>query len=350
MSNYIHIGKRVIGAGLPAYIVAELSANHNQSFDQAVKLILAAKEAEVDAVKVQTYTADTMTLKSDKEFFKIKEGTPWSGRTLYDLYQKASMPWEWQPKLKIIAKELGLDFFSTSFDISSLDFLEDMNVPIHKVASFELVDIPLIKAIAQTKKPLFISTGMATFEEISEAVLAAREAGATEIALLKCTSSYPACSNEMNLRAIPYLSKMFEVPVGLSDHSLNPEISIASIALGARIIEKHLTLSRDIPGPDSDFSLEPAELKQLVGDLRLIESSLGSEVCCTQNCEKSSRVFRRSIFVVKDMKAGDLFTADNLRSIRPADGLSPKYLKNCFGKRAAKDIDRGTPLSWELVS
>jgi pseudaminic acid synthase len=350
MSNYIHIGKRVIGAGLPAYIVAELSANHNQSFDQAVKLILAAKEAEVDAVKVQTYTADTMTLKSDKEFFKIKEGTPWSGRTLYDLYQKASMPWEWQPKLKIIAKELGLDFFSTSFDISSLDFLEDMNVPIHKVASFELVDIPLIKAIAQTKKPLFISTGMATFEEISEAVLAAREAGATEIALLKCTSSYPACSNEMNLRAIPYLSKMFEVPVGLSDHSLNPEISIASIALGACIIEKHLTLSRDIPGPDSDFSLEPAELKQLVGDLRLIESSLGSEVCCTQNCEKSSRVFRRSIFVVKDMKAGDLFTADNLRSIRPADGLSPKYLKNCFGKRAAKDIDRGTPLSWELVS
>jgi pseudaminic acid synthase len=350
MSNYIHIGKRVIGAGLPAYIVAELSANHNQSFDQAVKLILAAKEAEVDAVKVQTYTADTMTLKSDKEFFKIKEGTPWSGRTLYDLYQKASMPWEWQPKLKIIAKELGLDFFSTSFDISSLDFLEDMNVPIHKVASFELVDIPLIKAIAQTKKPLFISTGMATFEEISEAVLAAREAGATEIALLKCTSSYPACSNEMNLRAIPYLSKMFEVPVGLSDHSLNPEISIASIALGACIIEKHLTLSRDIPGPDSDFSLEPAELKQLVGDLRLIESSLGSEVCCTQNCEKSSRVFRRSIFVVKDMKAGDLFTADNLRSIRPADGLSPKYLKNCFGKRAAKDIDRGTPLSGELVS
>ena len=194
MPNYIHIGKRVIGAGLPAYIVAELSANHNQSFDQAVKLIHAAKEAEVDAVKVQTYTADTMTLKSDKEFFKIKEGTPWSGRTLHDLYQEASMPWEWQPKLKIIAKDLGLDFFSTSFDISSLDFFEDMNVPVHKVASFELVDIPLIKAIAQTKKPLFISTGMATFEEISEAVLAAREAGATEIALLKCTSSYPACS------------------------------------------------------------------------------------------------------------------------------------------------------------
>jgi pseudaminic acid synthase len=350
MPNYIHIGKRVIGAGLPAYIVAELSANHNQSFDQAVKLILAAKEAEVDAIKVQTYTADTMTLKSDKEFFKIKEGTPWSGRTLYDLYKEASMPWEWQPKLKIIAQELGLDFFSTSFDISSLDFLEDMNVPIHKVASFELVDIPLIKAIAQTKKPLFISTGMATFEEISEAVLAAREAGSIEIALLKCTSSYPACSNEMNLRAIPYLSKMFEVPVGLSDHSLNPEISIASIALGACIIEKHLTLSRDIPGPDSDFSLEPAEFKQLVQDLRLVESSLGSEVCCTQDCEKSSRVFRRSIFVVKDMKAGDLFTPDNLRSIRPAYGLSPKYLKDCLGKRAAKDIDRGTPLSLDLIS
>ena len=321
-----------------------------RDFDQAVKLIYAAKEAGVDAVKVQTYTADTMTLKSDKEFFKIKEGTPWSGRTLYDLYQEASMPWEWQPKLKTIANELGLDFFSTSFDISSLDFLENMNVPVHKVASFELVDIPLIKAIAQTKKPLFISTGMATFEEISEAVLAAREAGATEIVLLKCTSSYPACSNEMNLRAIPYLAKTFEVPVGLSDHSLNPEVSVASIALGACIIEKHLTLSRDIPGPDSGFSLEPAEFKQLVEDLRLVESSLGSEVCCTQNCEKSSRAFRRSIFVVKDMKAGDIFTPDNIRSIRPAYGLSPKYLKDCFGKRAAKDIDRGTPLSLDLIS
>ncbi len=350
MSNYIHIGKRVISASQPVYIVAELSANHNQDFDQAVKLIHAAKEAGVDAVKVQTYTADTMTLKSDKEFFKIKEGTPWSGRTLYDLYREASMPWDWQPKLKIIANELGLDFFSTSFDLSSLDFLEDMNVPVHKVASFELVDIPLIKAMAQTKKPIIISTGMATFEEISEAVLAAREAGAIEIALLKCTSSYPACSNEMNLRAIPYLAKTFEVPVGLSDHSLNPEVSIASIALGACIIEKHLTLSRAIPGPDRGFSLEPAEFKKLVGDLRLVESSLGSEVCCTQDCEKSSRVFRRSIFVVKDMKAGDLFTPDNLRSIRPAYGLSPKYLKDCFGKCAAKDIDRGTPLSLDLIS
>lgn len=350
MSNCIHIGKRAIGVGQPVYIVAELSANHNQDFDQAVKLIHEAKNAGVDAVKVQTYTAETMTLKSEKEFFRIKEGTPWSGRTLYDLYREASMPWEWQPKLKIIANDLGLDFFSTAFDVSSLDFLEDMNVPVHKVASFELVDIPLIKAIAQTKKPLFISTGMATFEEISEGVLAAREVGATEIVLLKCTSSYPACSNEMNLRAIPYLAKTFGVPVGLSDHSLNPEVSVAAIALGACIIEKHLTLSRAIPGPDSGFSLEPAEFKLLVENLRLVETSLGSEVCCTQDCEKSSRDFRRSIFVVKDMKAGDLFTPDNIRSIRPAYGLSPKYLKDCFGKRASKDIDRGTPLSWDLVS
>jgi pseudaminic acid synthase len=350
MTNYIHIGKRVIGSGQPVYIVAELSANHNQDFDQAVKLIHSAKEAGVDAIKVQTFTADTMTLKSDKEYFKIKEGTPWSGRTLYDLYREASMPWEWQPKLKIIANDLGLDFFSTSFDFSSLDFLEDLNVPVHKVASFELVDIPLIKAIAKTKKPLFISTGMATLEEISEAVSAAREAGATEIVLLKCTSSYPACSNEMNLRVIPYLAKTFEVPVGLSDHSLNPEVSVASIALGACIIEKHLTLSRNIPGPDSGFSLEPAEFKKLIENLRLVESSLGSEVCCTQDCEKSSRPFRRSIFVVKDMKTGDIFTPDNLRSIRPAYGLSPKYLKDCYGKRAAKNIDRGTPLSLDLIS
>ena len=224
-----------------------------------------------------------------------------------------------------------------------------MNVPVHKVASFELVDIPLIRAIAQTKKPLIISTGMATFEEISEAVLAAREAGATEVALLKCTSSYPACSNEMNLRAIPYLAKTFGVPVGLSDHSLNPEVSVASIALGACIIEKHLTLSRAIPGPDSGFSLEPTEFTQLVENLRLVESSLGSEVYLTQDCEKSNRIFRRSVFVVKDMKAGDLFTPDNIRSIRPAYGLSPKYLKDCFGKHAAKDIDKGTPLSLDLI-
>jgi pseudaminic acid synthase len=350
MTHLININKKSIGVGFPVYIVAELSANHNQEFDQAVKLIQAAKEAGVDAVKVQTYTADTLTLQSDKEFFKIKEGTPWSGRTLYDLYREANMPWEWQPKLKVIANELGLDFFSTVFDVSSVDFLEDMNVPVHKVASFELVDIPLIERIAQTKKPLIISTGMATFEEIVEAVSAAKKAGAEEIALLKCTSAYPASPKDMNLRAIPYLAKAFRVPVGLSDHTLNSAVSVAAVALGACIIEKHLTLSRGIPGPDSGFSLEPTEFKELVEDIRLVESSLGSKECCIQDCEKSSRDLRRSLFVVKNMKAGDQFTLDNVRSIRPAYGLSPKYLKDCLGKRASKDIDRGTPLSWDLVS
>lgn len=349
MTHLININKRPIGVGFPVYIVAELSANHNQDFDQAVKLIHAAKAAGADAVKVQTYTADTLTLESDKDFFVIKNGTPWDGRTLYDLYREANMPWEWQPRLKVIANELGLDFFSTAFDESAVNFLEQMDVPAHKIASFEIVDIPLIERIAQTNKPLIISTGMATFAEIKEAVSAAKKAGAEQIALLKCTSAYPANPKEMNLRAIPYLAKTLKVPVGVSDHTLNSAVSLAAVALGACIVEKHLTLSRSIPGPDSGFSLEPSEFKELVEAIRLVESSLGSEKCCIQDCEKSSRVFRRSLFVVKDMTTGDRFTLDNVRSIRPAYGLSPKYLKDFLGKQASKDIERGTPLSWNLI-
>jgi len=350
MTHSIEINKRAIGVGFPVYIIAELSANHNQDFNQAVQLVHAAKAVGADAVKVQTFTADTLTMRSNKEYFLVKDGTPWNGRMLYDLYREASMPWDWQPKLKVIANELGLDFFSTAFDSSSVDFLEKMNVPAYKVASFELVDIPLIQKIAQTKKPLILSTGMATFDEIKEAVDAARNAGAKQIALLKCTSAYPASPKEMNLRVIPDMSKAFGVPVGLSDHTLCSVVATTAIALGACIVEKHLTLSRRTSGLDSKFSLEPAEFKELVQAIRLVETTFGAPKYAATDGEKGCLTFRRSLFVVKDMKDGDKFTYDNLRSIRPAFGLSPKYLNSVIGKKAKKNIDEGTPLTWELVA
>ena len=264
MMSYIEIGGRRVGPSKPVYIVAEMSANHNQDFEQAVRILHAAKEASADAVKLQTYTPDTMTIPCDNEYFRIGKGTIWKGRNLYDLYSEAYTPWEWQPKLKALADDLGIDLFSTAFDHSAVDFLEEMGVPIHKVASFEVVDIPLIEKMARTGKPLIISTGMATLSEIDEAVRAARKAGATQIALLKCTSAYPAPPEEMNLRTIPHLAEAFGVLVGLSDHTLGIAVPVAAIALGACIVEKHFTLSRDIPGPDSAFSLEPHEFKAMV--------------------------------------------------------------------------------------
>ncbi len=350
MMNYIGIGgSRHIGWGEPVYIVAELSANHNQDFEQAVALIHAAKEAGADAVKLQTYTPDTLTIPSDKEYFRIGGGTLWDGRTLYDLYGEAYMPWEWQPKLKEIADEIGIDLFSTAFDPTAVDFLEEMGVPVHKVASFEIVDIPLIEKMARTGKPLMISTGMATLSEIEEAVRAARRAGATQIALLKCTSAYPAPPEEMNLRTIPHLAEAFGIPVGLSDHTLGIAVPVAAVALGACIVEKHFTLSRDIPGPDSAFSLEPHELKAMVEAIRTVEKALGEVHYGVSEREAQSRVFRRSLFVVKDVKAGEVFTEENVRSIRPGHGLPPKHLPDVLGRRAAHDMERGTPLTWDCV-
>jgi N-acetylneuraminate synthase len=349
MNYHIEIKERYIGRGNPVYIIAELSANHNQSFDQAVALIHAAKEAGADAVKLQTYTPDTLTISSDKEYFRIGGGTLWDGRTLYDLYSEAYMPWEWQPKLKEIADEIGIDLFSTAFDPTAVDFLEEMGVPVHKVASFEIVDIPLIEKMARTGKPLIISTGMATLGEIEEAVQAARRAGATQIALLKCTSAYPAPPEEMNLRTIPHLAEAFGVPVGLSDHTLGIAVPVAAVALGACIVEKHFTLSRDIPGPDSAFSLEPHELKAMVEAIRTVEKALGEVHYGVSEREAQSRVFRRSLFVVKDMRAGEVFTDENVRSIRPGYGLPPKYLPEILGRRAVKDIEKGTPLNWRLI-
>jgi len=349
MTRFLKVGDRLVGAGYPTYVVAELSANHNQDFNHAVRIIEAAKQAGADAVKLQTYTSDTITIASDREEFRISGGTLWDGRTLHSLYGQAYMPWEWQPKLKRVAEDLGMACFSSAFDATAVDFLEEMNVPAHKVASFELVDIPLIRKMARTGKPLIMSTGMATVEEIEEALQAAREAGATQIALLKCTSAYPASPLEMNLRTIPEMALRFEVSVGLSDHTLGVAAPVAAVALGACIVEKHLTLSRSVPGPDCAFSLEPEEFKTMVLTVRTAEEALGEVHFGLSGREETSRAFRRSLFVVQDVRQGEMFTAANVRSIRPGNGLHPRHLAEVLGKQAAQGIKRGTPLCWEFV-
>jgi len=348
MPAHIRIGRRDIGVRHPVYVIAEISANHHQDFEQAVNIVRAAKDAGADAVKLQTYTPDTMTIASERPEFRIN-GTIWNGRNLYELYGEAYTPWEWQPRLKQVANDLGLDLFSTPFDPTAVDFLEEMGVPAHKLASFELVDIPLIEKMARTGKPLIMSTGMATVEEIDEAVRRARQGGAAEIALLKCTSAYPARAEEMNLRTIPELARRFDVPAGLSDHSMDEAVPVAAVALGACIIEKHLTLSRSEIGPDSMFSLEPSEFKAMVDAVRVAERSLGTIHFGVEGKEVASRLFRRSLFVVKDLKCGEVFTLENVRSIRPGHGLHTRHLAEVLGQCASHDIERGTPLSWDLV-
>lgn len=346
----ICIDGRTIGRDHPVYIIAELSANHNQQFDRAVELIHAAKEAGADAIKLQTYTPDTITMRGDHECFRIGGGTLWDGRTLYDLYGEAYTPWDWQPKLKTIANSLGLALFSSPFDSTAVDFLESIRVPAYKVASFELVDLGLIQRMASTGMPLIMSTGMASAGEIEEALHAARSAGAGQIALLKCTSAYPSPPQDMNLRAIPELARRFGVPVGLSDHTLGVAVPAVAVALGACIIEKHLTLSRADGGPDSAFSLEPHEFKTMVEAVRVSEKSLGSpEIGCSPK-EKAGRAFRRSLFVVEDVKQGQVFTRQNVRSIRPANGLHPRHLMDVIGRKATRPIKPGTPLDWDMVS
>jgi len=349
MSDSIEINGRLVGPGEPVYVIAELSANHNQDYPQAVRIIEAAHQAGAHAVKLQTYTADTISLKSDKEYFRVKGGTLWDGKTLYDLYGEAYTPWDWQPKLKKIANDVGMDLFSSAFDNTAVDFLEQMKVPAHKLASFELVDLPLIEKMAATGKPLIMSTGMASLGEIEEAVATARKAGAAQIALLKCNSAYPAPPEEMNLRTIPEMARRFNVPVGLSDHTLGITAAVAAVALGACIIEKHLTLSRSTPGPDSAFSLEPQEFKVMVDAVRTAGKALGHVFFGFSEKEQASRRFRRSLFVVEDMKQGELFSSKNVRSIRPGDGLHTRHLAEVVGKRAARDIERGTPVSWDLI-
>jgi pseudaminic acid synthase len=338
-----------IGSTHDTYVIAELSANHHQDIDQAIQLIRAAKEAGANAIKLQTYTPDTITIDCNNEYFRIGKGTIWEGKSLYELYKEAYTPWEWQPRLKRIANDLGMALFSSPFDKTAVDFLENMDVPAYKIASFELVDIPLIQYVARTGKPVIMSTGMTTLAEINEALNAARDEGCKEIALLKCTSGYPADPAEMNLCTIPSMTETFQIPIGLSDHTLDIAVPVAAVALGACIIEKHITLSRNIPGPDSAFSLEPHEFKAMVNAIRTTKKALGKVSYEVTDKEAASRVFRRSLFVVKDMKAGDVFSEENIRSIRPGYGLSPRYIGKIIGRCSSKDISKGTPVSWDLL-
>jgi len=345
----LKIGNRVIGDDEKVFVIAELSANHNQDFNIAIESIKAIKECGADAVKLQTYTPDTITIDSDKEFFQIKQGTIWDGSTLYKLYQKAFTPWEWQPKLKQYSEELGLICFSSPFDFSAVDFLESINVPAYKVASFEIVDLPLIEYIASKKKPIIISTGIATEDEIKEAIETCRKVGNDDIVLLKCTSEYPAPIEEANLSAINYLKEKYNVIVGLSDHTLGVDVAIASVTLGAKVIEKHFIIDRNIDGPDSSFSLEPNEFKKMVESIRNVEKAIGKPNFELNEKIKRSRKFARSLFVVKDIEKGEILTNDNVRSIRPNYGLAPKYLKDVLGKKAKAKIEKGTPLTWDLI-
>jgi N-acetylneuraminate synthase len=347
--NLISIAGRAIGPGHPAYIIAELSANHGQSYERAARIVHAAKDSGADAIKLQTYTADTITIDARTPYFQIGSGTIWAGNNLHALYQEAHTPWEWQPKLKALAGSLGLHCFSTPFDFSAVDFLETLDVPAYKIASFELVDLDLIRRVAQTGKPLIMSTGMATLAEITDAVDAARGAGCLELALLKCNSGYPAPPEDMHLLTIPHMAQAFGAPVGLSDHTLGVAVPVAAVALGACIIEKHLTFARADGGPDSAFSLEPDEFKQMVDAVRVAEASLGRVNYAVSERERASRVFRRSLFIVQDTKAGTAFTRDNVRSIRPGHGLPVKHLGDVLGRVAARDLARGTPLTWDCV-
>lgn len=343
------IAGRSIGPGHPVYVIAELSANHNQSFDRAQKLIDIAKQVGADAVKLQTYTPDTMTIDCTNEYFRIGKGTIWEGKTLYELYSEAATPWEWHADLKDHTERLGLDFFSTPFDITAVEFLEGLDVPAYKVASFEVVDLRLIQAIAETGKPMIISTGMASREEIEQAVVMARRAGSTDLALLRCTSAYPSRPDEADLRTIPDLARRFDVVAGLSDHTLGIAVPVAAVSLGAYIVEKHLTLSRSDPGPDSAFSLEPQEFARMTEAVRIAEEALGSIRYGHCEGEVPSLAFRRSLFVVEDVKQDERFTTENVRCIRPGHGLAPAEIEEILGRRASRNIERGTPISWDLV-
>lgn len=349
MNGEIVIGKHKVSQDSPTFIVAEMSANHNMDYDRAVSILQAAKEAGADAVKIQTYTADTITLDCDDPCFQITQGTLWDGTTLHKLYESAYTPWEWQPKLKRIAEETGLEFFSSPFDLTSVDFLEKMGVPAYKVASFEINDIPLIKKIALTGKPILISTGIARMADIELAMDTCRRAGNENVILLKCTSSYPAPYEDMNLRTIPSMCETFDCLAGLSDHSMGSAVAEAAVVLGAKVVEKHLTLRRADGGADAAFSMEPAEFKEMVDNIRKIESALGRVTYDLTPMQTREREHSRSLFVAKDMKAGDIFTQENLRSVRPANGLHTMHYEEILGKKITRDAKLGTPMRWDLV-
>lgn len=343
------VAGRAVGPGQPCFVIAELSANHAGRLDRALELVRLAAAAGADAVKIQTYTADTITLDSDADCFRIK-GSIWDGRRLYDLYQEAHTPWEWHEAIFAEARRCGVLAFSTPFDPTAVDFLERLDVPCHKVASFEVVDLGLLRRIGATRKPVIMSTGMASLDEIDEAVRALRGAGCPALALLKCTSAYPAPAADMNLRTIPDLAARFGVAAGLSDHTLGATAAVAAVALGATVLEKHFCLSRAEPGPDSAFSMEPAEFREMVAALRFAEQALGRVCYEASPREAVSRSHRRSLFVAEDVAAGEPLTVRNIRSVRPADGLHPRHLPEILGRRAATALRKGTPLSWNLVA
>ncbi len=340
-----------IGKNNKPFIIAEMSGNHNQSLDTALLIVDAIADSGAHALKLQTYTADTMTLDlSNDEFYISDENSLWHGSSLYDLYKRAYTPWEWHKPIFDRAKARGLIAFSTPFDETAVDFLESLNVPAYKIASFENIDLRLIKKVAATNKPVIISTGMATLAEIDDAVTAARSAGCMSLALLKCTSSYPADASNANIASIPHLRDAFNCEVGLSDHTLGIGVAIASVALGATIIEKHVTLNRNDGGVDAEFSLEPHELKQLVIESSRAALSIGSIYIGPTASEKNSLVFRRTLYIAKDLKKGDILTHENLKAIRPGLGLAPKYYDMFISKKVSKDVKKGTPLAWEHLS
>ena len=337
------INKNIFNLEQECFIIAEVSSNHNQDINIALESIAAAKEAGASAVKFQVYEPETLTIDCQNDCFMINH-PQWGGMSLYDLYQKAYTPLEWIPILKKAADKLGIIFFATAFDKKGVDLLESIDVPFHKVSSFELIDLSLIEYIAKTGKPIILSTGMATLEEIEEAIGVVRSIGDNEVVLLKCVSSYPAEPKEMNLKTIQDMAKKFNCVVGLSDHSLGTAISVASVAMGAKMIEKHFILSKEIETPDSFFSIDSQELKQLVKDVRTTEKAIGKVHYGMTKAEEKNQIFRRSLFVVKDIKKGEVFTEENVRSIRPSSGLEPKCLKQILGRVALRDISRGTPL------
>jgi pseudaminic acid synthase len=350
MSAALRIGDRTVGRGVKPFVIAEMSGNHNRSLDRALAIVDAAADAGVDALKLQTYSPDTMTIDLDEREFHIADpASPWSGTSLYRLYGEASTPWDWHAPLFERARARGLVAFSTPFDASAVAFLESLGVPCYKIASFENTDLPLIRRVAATGKPLIISTGMASHAELDETVATARDAGCRDLVLLKCTSTYPASPEQTNLATIPDLRARFGCEIGLSDHTLGTEVAVAAVALGATVIEKHLTLARADGGVDSTFSMEPAEMAQLVVASRRAWQALGTVSYGPTEAERPSLQFRRSLYVVQDLKAGDALTGDNVRAIRPGLGLPPKHLDDVLGRRAAVDIRRGTPLAWELV-
>lgn len=346
----IAISGTKIGANYPPFVIAEMSGNHNQSFERALEIVEVVAKAGAHALKIQTYTANTMTLDIDKgEFYIDKPNSLWQGNSLYQLYQQAYTPWEWHKPIFDRCKELGIIGFSTPFDATAVDFLESLDVPFYKIASFENTDLPLIRKVASTGKPMIISTGMATVAELDETVRTAREGGCKDLVLLKCTSTYPATPENTNILTIPHMRELFDVQVGLSDHTMGIGVAVASVALGATIIEKHFTLRRADGGVDSAFSMEPEEMRQLVIESERAWQALGKVQYGSADAEKESLVFRRSLYVAQDMKAGDIFTPENLKAVRPGLGLPPKFYDMLLGKAIKQDVKMGTPVSWDLV-